>query len=300
MADISSIGKMIRQLETNLNSQVFDYYKGMQPVYQSIIDSFQSIYPVYSTISTYLNNNKIIESITNISRGFFETEEDIKVFKALMVENGYPPYQGITISIMRKIAQTYEKNKDGITSEVIDNFMRTYFSPNKIEEISLEWEDNVLLFDRLPILRNVIMAHNLGMFNLSIPSILAQLEGVLVDMFNIKGRVDGNIVKILLRTLLNDKEKYSTFNFDNDIYNFYNKNVIKGFEHGNVVESSIGRNAILHGGSTKYGTFHNSLKLILLFDHISTAGMMINEEKLMEARREVKRYRTYRNSSKKK
>lgn len=178
--------------------------------------------------------------------------------------------------------------------------MFNYYSSEKIRLIAFEWESNELLKERMSILRNVIMAHNLGMYNVTIPTLLTQLEGVLIDTFNIRGKVDGKIIELLLECLLKDDNNESGFNFDTEIHEYYTKNIIQSFKHGEPIKSGISRNAILHGADKRYGILSNSLKTILLFDYISNAGFCIDKDKQQRGREKIKIHRKNRYPKKRK
>ncbi|UII58132.1 hypothetical protein LS684_21150 (plasmid) [Cytobacillus spongiae] len=227
-----------------------------------------------SQLASFKTHIGLIQSLDRIAEGFSETEEDIVIFKKAMVDLGYPPHDQISIKMMRSIAGDYKQNGKKHVEEYIDEFMLYFFTPKVIQEkIAFKWEKYDFLNKRLPLLRNAVKAHNLGMYELVIPSILSQFEGIIVDAFGVRGRVNGKIQKILYETLL-IKEDLSGFHFDYEIHEYYSNKILVEFAHGEEVKSEISRHAILHGGDTNFGTETNSLKVILLFDFIANS---INE-----------------------
>ncbi|MFJ7680361.1 hypothetical protein ACIQXQ_20240 [Peribacillus sp. NPDC097198] len=293
--DNKKMNEVVRNLQSiskNYINQINTFNINMAPIYQSIHEMTYKMSQIGNLARKYINESGIQKSLAKIRKGVIETEEDLKLFKSLMVEMGYPPHEGINIGTMRSLAQSYREDKSLITSEVIDDFMFNYYDSEKIKSLAIEWENNKILKERLPILRNVVTAHNLGLYNLSIPAILAQLEGTLVDAFGIKGKVDGNIIKLILKSLLRkDILKNSGFNFDNEIHDYYEKNILVGFEHGKTIGSEISRNAILHGADKSYGELANSIKVILLFDYIANAIETLESDTKNHCKREVKKYR---------
>lgn len=137
------------------------YYKSTAP----IIDSLKEIGRVASdftnslssVISPQLQNLLSIEW-DSIKKGIIETKDDIKIFKAAMVELNYPPHDGMDIVEMRKIAQSYVKDKEFV-KENIDSMFQEIYDANEIKSILLGWEQVKLIERRIPILRNVIMVH---------------------------------------------------------------------------------------------------------------------------------------------
>ncbi|WP_180320105.1 hypothetical protein [Peribacillus loiseleuriae] len=278
---------MISTIRERLVQPILDFNEIMQPVFQSINTKMSEIGDL---IRKHIDESDIENAVTRFKQGIIETEEDLKIFKSVMVEMGYPPHEGIDISTVRTIAQSYKENKESITPDVIQEFMCVYYDSKFIKTISLEWENNKVIQKRLPILRNVVMAHNQGMYNVAIPTILTQLESLLVDAFHIKGKVNGEIIKILWENLLKNNED-ANLNFDREIHDYYVKNILIGFEHGKAAGSEISRNAILHGADIDYGQLLNSIKTILLFDCVVNAVFEMDEKKVSNGKTAVRNYR---------
>lgn len=252
---------------------------------QAISSKMQSI------VIPHIDTTELLKGLENIRKGILETESDIKVFKAAMVEMGYPPHDGMSIGQMRAIAKQYKVNSDEL-KEKIDGFMATLYNPSEMQQTLLSWEKKDLITKRLPLLRNAIMAHNLGMYDLVVPSVLSQLEGVLVDIFTVKGNVNGQIQKIMLENLLLKNYEYDyLFSFDDSIHEFYVKNILVNFEHGKNTKSDLSRHAILHGSDTNFGKQTVSLKVLLLFDYLVSASESIKNEDVQKAKREIKEIR---------
>ncbi|WP_338656270.1 hypothetical protein V6B14_08505 [Sporosarcina psychrophila] len=240
-----------------------------------------------SLVIPHIDLPQMAQSWENLRQGILETEEDIKVFKVAMVEMGYPPHDGMSIKQMRTISKRYHVDSNEVKQN-IGGIMAELYDPVEMKEIILKWEKTITIKKRLPLLRNAIMAHNLGMYDLVVPAVLSQLEGVLVDTFSIKGRVTGEIQRVLLKhLLLKSKHFESTFNFDAAIHDYYKDNILMGFKHGEASKSDISRHAILHGGDTNFGRQPISLKALLLFDYIVTASEGIEDADIQNAKREV-------------
>lgn len=264
-----SIGEATKITATEIKP-IFDFYN-------------QEVLPKFGRWMKSIFTEQFIDSMKKIKEGLIETEKDLKLFKIAMVEFGYPPSKHIDIGTARGISQAYRKNRIDLL-KVMDTIMCDYYNDKLITEITREWEDNPNIKERLPILRNITMAHNLKMYNVSIPAMLAQFEGVLADSFNYKGQTNGTYIKIMLENLLDD---YNELSFDQEIYQYYKKNLLARFEHGNTIGSNISRHAILHGGHKYYGEESNSIKLLLLFDHIITKIADLNNEKTQNALQEI-------------
>lgn len=246
----------------------------------------EQIVRMSKAIQPFLNSSQMAQGLTNIRNGIIQTEEDIKVFKVAMVEMGYPPHDGMTIKSMRSIAKIYQSDKEELKDN-IDEIMKQLFPPSELQSMLLSWEEVEMLNRRLPLLRNVVMAHNIGMYHLVVPSLLSQMEGLLVDIFSIKGRVDGKIQKVMLKHLLLKKEYQSSLSFDEAIHKYYSENILASFTHGESLGTDLSRHAILHGSDTDFGKESISLKVILLFDYLVSVSLEINESMIQEAKKEI-------------
>lgn len=266
----------------------------LNPVFEQIRKQNQII---AQTLQQYFSSEILEKSFKKIREGLIETEEDLKVFKFAMVDLGYPPHGDIDIPRMRLIAKAYKDIGKKHLENNIDGFMIRFYNDQRIRKIGLDWEKKELLKDRLPLLRNAIMAHNLGMFDLVVPSIISQLEGIIIKAFNVKGRIDGKTISILLENLLlKNKEFQSGIDFDDAIHQYYSNYVLVSFEHGKETNSDISRNAILHGADTKFGKQTVSLKVILLFDYIVKSISELKEQTIINAKKAVRDYRKRRYS----
>ncbi|MGG3925693.1 hypothetical protein ABET51_06800 [Metabacillus fastidiosus] len=243
-------------------------------------------------ITPYLNYSKLSDTFLKISKGFKETNEDLKRFKTAIVDLGYPPYNDIGIKQLRYISQEYRDRGKEHVEKYIDEFMTRYFHEKRLQAIALNWEKNKTIKKRLPILRSAIKAHNLKMFEVVAPTLIPQFEGMIVDAFMIKGRVGGVILQILLKHLLLENEEFqSELSFDDAMHDYYKDHILTQFDHGDEIESDVSRNAILHGGDTDFGKETVSLKVILLCDYLLDTFQNLKEETIVNAQKEVEKYR---------
>jgi hypothetical protein len=274
---------IVKQLEKN--EQVYKrLHKFARP---SISKMLVQVTEISTRMNQILRQSNFTETFEKMAKGIKETEEDIKVFKAAMVELGYPPHDELDIRLMRSIAQDFREEGKESVEEYIDEFMCEFYSPAIIQKISSKWEQYNFLKKRLPLLRSAIRAHNIGMYDLVVPSVISQFEGVIVDAFDIKGNVNGAIQEILYGTLLL-KENSFVWDFDEEVHSYYSQKVLVGFAHGKKAKSEISRHAILHGGDTDFGLETNSLKVILLFDYIVEALNDMDEDLMLLGRERVK------------
>jgi hypothetical protein len=110
-----------------------------------------------------------------------------------------------------------------------------------------------------------LSAHEGQHYTLSVPVLLAQLEGLIAEARRHKGRFTG---KTLVRYLESIRTEGSRF--QRIAARFVVDTLWSDFHHG-ATAPALSRHAILHGADVQYGTAGNSLRAILYFDIIRNA-----------------------------
>lgn len=206
--------------------------------------------------------------------------------KLCMVEVGYPPVSDLELGAFLDIYITKEEKGIKYVKRYIDDFMVSRYDQNAILTLFNNWSRYNWIEDRMSILKEAITAHNMQMYNISIPTLLAQCEGVIAVAFEHKGRMNhkanskrkksGNTLEDYLSIMISEVGEDS---FAIGVKEFYLEYMLVGFEHGYKIKSPLGRNAILHGGDIKYGTVSNSLKAILMFNELLITLNSVREKK---------------------
>lgn len=135
------------------------------------------------------------------------------------------------------------------------------------------WRQKNALRERIEILEQAIQVHNHGYYYVSVPAILAQIEGIIADNTKHVGQMSGTKLIKYLEKQFGDKEQTS---LENSYLSFCNSVLYTRFGHKQPISSKFSRHAIIHGGDTEYGTEAGSLKAILTFDTLQAlllAGM---------------------------
>ncbi|MBW7884652.1 MAG: hypothetical protein H3C34_18840 [Caldilineaceae bacterium] len=152
-----------------------------------------------------------------------------------------------------------------ITDEDVAEIFFDRYRIHGLQDLRREWEQDPLIAPRLPILLDALTAHEEGRYTLSVPVILAQLEGIVAAAREHEGRFT---IKTLIKYLELIRTQGSRFQ------RITAKYVVEilwcDFYHGAEVPE-LSRHAILHGADVEYGTASNSLRTILYFDNIRVA-----------------------------
>ncbi|MDO9581022.1 MAG: hypothetical protein Q7J06_10740, partial [Bacteroidales bacterium] len=102
---------------------------------------------------------------------------------------------------------------------------------------------------------------------------LTQIEGVIVDGYCHKGWLGQDKLKRYIEKLYDLNSR--THNIDRVIKEILLNNILVNFLHGDRINSSLSRNAILHGADIEYGIPKNSLKTILLFNYLQRSFKLL-------------------------
>ncbi|RHW38174.1 hypothetical protein D1B31_15505 [Neobacillus notoginsengisoli] len=234
--------------------------KTLQPLYRRIGDVRQSIIKVLESIDF----KKIHEAAKAL-------EENTIRFKAIMIELGLPPHDSIPTYHISYIVRFYDEKGIDYTKRLISRYMSLMLYDKKaLWNMQKAWQKAKWLENRIKILDSVIEGHLKGYYDLTIPTLLAQIEGILVEGILTLDETDDKIgyriqKNFLAQVILGDT---NTFSFDIAIERIYTTIILAEFERGKEVNSELSRHAILHGEDVKYGTKMNSLKAILIFDYL--------------------------------
>lgn len=223
----------------------------------------------YCAVSQYINQyiKEIQQSYKQAVDLLLQIERDKKAnrrYAAIMMEIDWPPVLDIPSAAIYEIINLYDSMPIEEFRREIDSSLIEFYDQDELSQILEEWKTIKILERRIGILEDIIIGHNLGKFNLTIPTALSQIEGILGDIYNHLGKMKGL-----------HRDNYLTELFNHYIFNLPELSAVpliwkvyEGFEWGKPVPSHINRHAILHGFNTDYGYRINSLKCILLLDYI--------------------------------
>ncbi|PED72997.1 hypothetical protein [Bacillus pseudomycoides] len=240
---------------------------------QAISSVFDSIGAIGQRIQDTLNNFDYYDRLSNLRELAQRHEEATLKFKTIMIELGFPPHDFMPINITGYVIQLYEEKGIEYTKRFLERYMCMFvYNKETLIEMHNSWQQAEWLEKRLPIISTVIEGHFNGYYMLTVPVILAQIEGVLVEgILKLEAVAPDEQIKykhqksFLGQFLLGNK---SSFSFDEQIEEFYLNTVLVNFDRGKEIESDLSRHAILHGEDVNYGTKINSLKGILIFDYL--------------------------------
>ena len=223
----------------------------------TIRPQIQSVERFLRTVSGMLQSEELIAAAKKRSRAEHE------FWRAL----GWPPAGRLPVAQIDRLIAGFRKGEiDRITAirQIVE-----HHTPQQLRQMLDEWLLNPWLADRGKILTSAIEIHLDGHYEASIPTLLPQIEGVVVRQAGITGRSKQQKVITAAQKLLGvDDTEPDASGYSVRIAEWVEKEFFEGFTLGSGVVPSFSRNAILHGYDTAYASEENSLRCILVFDHL--------------------------------
>ncbi len=212
--------------------------------------------------------SKVGDVIGEIITAVYEQVEKYDKFYLISMELGWPPATNRTkyTEESLRVVKEYERNGLDQVKGMIESAMIRWHDKNYLKEMFREWANSPLLRPRIHILKAALEAHLRGEYILSIPAMLPQIEGVVVTGLGISGRMKSKKFEEYVNSL--QHEAIVIKNKNNALRRFVTAKLMAPFVHGQPVEASPSRHAILHGADLHYGSEVNSLKLILFMENI--------------------------------
>lgn len=151
--------------------------------------------------------------------------------------------------------------------DIVVERLRTYYegvfgAPGFLDQLAATWAAHPLLKRRISLLHEALEAHKRRMFAVSIPTLIAQFEGLVADAVNHTGSMGGAVLRSYAAKLAGGEAVTGCMftSFVSDVF-------LVQFKHG-AIAPPFSRHAILHGGDIHYATEVNSRTAILLIDNL--------------------------------
>jgi len=189
-----------------------------------------------------------------ISESFkFTNEKDFKEFE-------YNWAGSLTIPELRELYQLWKK---GEKEKVKDFFYEWFSDKEKIDNLIKDLNQNKIFAPRMHILSKALKAHLNSDYELSIPIILSQIDGIFIEKHkDLEGKISFTSTCKECGTTLKSKAHLTANNISRHILNKENEYLPFFLEH--IIDTFENlRNEILHGKKLDYPNKDLSTKLIL-------------------------------------
>jgi hypothetical protein len=192
--------------------------------------------------------------------------ERLERYPGICVEFGWPPFDA-ALSVIAEVVDLYDEKGEQARSEV-DGLFTRQISRQRIRDLMQEWSECHLLRRRAHILDAAMRAHLRRDYAVTVPVLLASVEGVIADLHVPKGRMmQADVARYLAETFASEDEPERWSSQLNEAARSVIVDAMVGsFVHGDPLPREVRRNAVLHGADVAYDTEANSLKAILMLD----------------------------------
>ena len=273
-AIISSFGSQAKILEsiqpfTQISENFTEQYSNIF----SMLEESVKI-PFANIVSTSIAFNSLFntEAFDDFRKRLELDENTVEAFKA----SGWPIAPSMPGSLRRRVLDLYREGRVGYsTNSVLGHYRRE--DNLELKRAIGSWEDNQLFSPRMHILRDALQAHCDGRYTLSVPALMPQVEGILVDFVN-GYELEGSIGKIkkVYEAAIGDPLNYDLprwliasvllYHLDKTTYVFtsFDAELKKS-----VSRRRITRHTVLHGIAINYDRPSTSLRTILILDALA-------------------------------
>lgn len=246
----------------------------------------QEIKPFMDEVRILINNYNnfveqlpdIVDYIKELYKEFIKLDRDLEEIYPIFIE----AKMWVTLNMIKDVEFIYglreiKENKHLTSQNLIDFIVeRSKFNEYKMIKDMIDiWKKDPIFLERANIIKDAFFAHENGMYNLSIPILLAQCEGIASKITGINAR-KGHIaiLKIIKeptffirnasRTALIsfiEEFLYKGINFDD----YHNQLAIRNIDPNDF----LNRHSIIHGVNIDFASEVNSLRMFMLLDSIS-------------------------------
>ena len=206
-------------------------------------------------------------------RQLVQTHQDaVEAFKAA----GWPIAPSMPLKLREYVVIMYKQGKTRHISRIIIGYYQRNSHQHLIETVE-SWASHPLFAPRMHILRDSLQAHCQGLYTLSVPALMPQIEGVLTDYVVVNGLVAklGKIQEVY-KVAIGDADEYELSKWviaETLLYqlqtNTYVFTDFKSELKKSIARRRVTRHTVLHGVAPKYDRPVHSLKAFLLLDALS-------------------------------
>lgn len=198
-----------------------------------------------------VNWTKFLEAIIEgISEGL---EKDYLRFLA---KCGWVPSPDLLCSAAEPIMKLVQSDQPHRAERLYKLWCLRTYTPERLRNLLDEWKDNPLIERRYSIIRDAVEAHIAGLYTLSVPVLMAQIEGFMWSVDTGTEWINQRKLKQLFTSPMFGIYKSPMERFVNTL--------LAQFRRDEQAFPNLNRNAVLHGIDTSYSTILNSLQLIII------------------------------------
>lgn len=173
------------------------------------------------------------------------------------------PVSQLSFPEIVELLTVHERDGDeAVVGRLQDHYNEIFGQEGFLQSLLRSWQTSGLFQRRVRLLGEALRAHELGMYGVAIPTLLAQFEGLVIEIQGHTGETKYSQVKSFVAGLGRDEGSLGDM-----LSYFVNETLLAKFFHG-FTAPPFSRHAILHGVDVNYATETNSRTAILLLDYL--------------------------------
>ena len=189
--------------------------------------------------------------------------------EALIGEGHVPHMYELSLKDLAEVVRAHKEGGSSAAVQLLHELHLELFTKGSPARTQIEcrWQRS----KRWPILSQVLQAHDAGLYGVSIPAAIAQVEGVIADRFHRGGRLQNKKLKEEyipelwptaedLKQLVDLEPVVARL-----VDAFVTRVFLADFDWGDPIPR-LSRHAILHGADIDYGTLQNSIQALVWLD----------------------------------
>ncbi|WP_333803897.1 hypothetical protein [Sulfurospirillum sp.] len=267
------------------NQEFLLAYGKSQKAWQSCI---HNVAKQISQVKIPIINNDLqltIQKIAEQNRSFQNIdwkaiENTLIRYTELLIEQQLPPLNEIEYVEIRILIEMEDKIE--ARKSLIEHMTRVY-NERRITNMLEEWKSFDIAKKRIHIFEEIIWAHQNKKYNIVIPALIAQFEGLICDIVNVQGIRLDDVLKSHIKTILTTDDKCEVANVAKEFWiNVLLDNTVKK-------DRFLSRHAILHGQDINYGNYEKSLILLITMDSILEWFNKVSEDVIEHSKEEAQK-----------
>jgi len=258
-----------------------EYATNIASIASSLADVYKPLLADISAVNLAFNSLASSETFKRLRRDLEQDQETVEAYKAA----GWPIAPSMTPSLRLAIRELHSEARLRFASaKILGYYHRDRHA--KLMATVAEWADHPLFRPRMHIIRDALDAHRDRTYTLSIPALLPQIEGILIEYVTSSG-IDVRLrsIKDIYEKVIGDPLDYdmSTWVIASTLLYQLQTTTYSFSEFRTEITKSINtrtvtRHTVLHGIAVKYNTAANSLKAFLLLDALSALQQFAADE----------------------
>jgi hypothetical protein len=203
-----------------------------------------------------------LERLQQLHRALTRFEGMPERLSDALVSAGYSPHPELTLPDVALIVEAFEEEGPDAAVEVVERIYDEMLADERFSAgMHARWD---AIPGRGDVLMHCLLAYEQGLYGAMVPSLIAQVEGMILDATDFAGWVRGDTVQAKLAELLDEDDvlTLATAGFLGSV--LHHK-----FHHGDEPMPPLSRHAILHGGDTGFATKRHARAVVIWTDCVA-------------------------------